>query len=147
AFDPANPDEVGSPAGDAPPVRVARRLDYKADSRGWVGEARQQIFLVDVATGERRRLTGASVDHGSPWWSPDGHRLASVQPSLDGAGSRLAIVDAVTGETTLVGPEEGAVVLWAWSPAGDRVAFAGDTRSSGQDDFFVYDLASGVVRR
>jgi Tol biopolymer transport system component len=46
----------------------------------------------------------------------------------------------------LVGPEEGVVATWAWSPDGKRIIFAGDTRLTYQTDFFVYDIGSEVNR-
>ena len=53
AFDPENPDEQPH-VGRAPKVRVTRRLDYKQDNRGYLGDVRTQVFVVDVASGERR---------------------------------------------------------------------------------------------
>ncbi len=71
-FDPSNPDEA-EPDKDAPaPIRVTRRLDYKQDGRGYLGDKRLQVWVVDVESGERRRLTSAANDHGSPQWSPGG---------------------------------------------------------------------------
>ena len=57
SFDPANPDEQPSPEGHAPKVRVTRRLDYKQDNRGWRNDVREQVFVVDFTSGERRMLT------------------------------------------------------------------------------------------
>ncbi|MCC6628597.1 MAG: S9 family peptidase [Chloroflexi bacterium] len=149
AYDPDNPDETPLPAGAAPRVRVARRLDYKADGRGVVAAARQQVFVVDVASGERWRVTDGPTDHTTPQWSPDGRWLAAQRPAPAGAPwSQLVLHDLAGGASRVVGPDGGLIVsLWAWSPAGDRIAFAGDTAATGQLDLFVYDVAADAIVR
>jgi dipeptidyl aminopeptidase/acylaminoacyl peptidase len=62
-------------------------------------------------------------------------------------GSRLGLVDARSGDMTLIGAEGGVVGTWAWSPSGDRLLFAGDTTYSGHLDFYLYDVATGQTRR
>src|SRR5215831_3724213 len=77
SFDPANPDEAEADKR-GPAVRVTRRRDYKMDGVGFIGEARSQIFVVEVASGQDRRLTAGSDDYALPQWSPDGRRLAGM---------------------------------------------------------------------
>ena len=55
-FDPANPDEE-EPKDGAPKVRVTRRIDYKQDMRGYLGDVRSHLWVVDVASGERKRVS------------------------------------------------------------------------------------------
>ncbi len=57
SFDPENPTEEPAKEDEPARVRVTRRLDYKWDGRGYLGDARYHTWLVDVASGERRRLT------------------------------------------------------------------------------------------
>lgn len=144
--DPESPDGM-EPGGAASRVRVTRRLDYKQDCLGYLGDKRRQIFVVDVASGERRQLTQEPADHDFPHWSPDGRLLAVQVPRLNGMCSQLGLIDAESGEISFVGPETGVASAWGWSPSGDRILFAGDTSQTWQTDFFVYDLASGQVRR
>src|SRR5581483_7816883 len=110
----------------APRVRVTRRIDYKQDNRGYLGDTRLQVFVVDVASGRRRQVTRAAVDHNHPAWSPDGKTIAVRVPNRNGMCSQLGLVDVDSGETTLVGPADGTVAAWAWSPSGDQIVFAGD---------------------
>ena len=145
--DPENPDEAERPAGAAPRVRVTRRLDYKQDNRGYLGDARLQVLVVGAAGGERRQITRVLNDHGSPQWSPDGLRLATRVSYLNGFCSQLALIQVATGEVELIGPEGGSIGIWAWSPGGDRIVFAGDTRPTAQLDFFVYEVDARAVRR
>ena len=146
-FDPDNPDEQPLPEGRPPKVRVTRRLDYKQDNRGWVNDARGQVFVVDVASGERRMLTREPHDLWFPQWSPDGRTLAARVTGASGIYSRLALVDAATGHTRRVGPESGSVGVWAWSPGSDRILFDGDTEPSAAVDLFLYSLNDDAIRR
>ena len=77
-----------------------RRIDYKQDNRGYLGDKRSQVWVVDVASGERRMLTGDPVDHAYPQWSPDGRTIAVKLPNRNGLFSRLGLIDVATGETT-----------------------------------------------
>lgn len=71
-FDPANPEGREPVAGAVLPVRVIRRRDYKLGGRGFLGEVRQQVFVVALATGERRRLTHESLAHLGHYGRPMG---------------------------------------------------------------------------
>jgi dipeptidyl aminopeptidase/acylaminoacyl peptidase len=147
--DPASPEGFKTPLGAAPPVRVTRRIDYKQDNRadGYLGDTRNQLFVVDAVGGERRQLTRAPVDHHGPRWSPDGSRIAVQVPNRNGMCSQLGLIDVATGTTTLIGPETGVVGLWTWSPSGEQIIFAGEPQRTWQLDFYLYDVATGASRR
>src|SRR5690606_14228851 len=66
AVDPANPNETPRDPEAAPEVRVTRRYDYKQDQHGWVGEVRDQLFLVNVSSGERRQVTSTETNQFKP---------------------------------------------------------------------------------
>ncbi|RIK44535.1 MAG: hypothetical protein DCC58_08125 [Chloroflexi bacterium] len=146
-YDPANPEEATPDPNAAPPVRYTERIDYKSDGRGYIADKRSHIFVVDVASGERRRVTELAVDHGIPGWSPDGTLLAYTlgTPYVDGV--RLQILDLASGATRETGGGEGRINAWAWSPSGERIILADDPTDSDQHDLFVYELASGVLRQ
>ncbi|MBA3414660.1 MAG: PD40 domain-containing protein, partial [Chloroflexia bacterium] len=147
-FDPENPDELEPEAGAPPKVRVTRRFDYKQDGRGWVGDVRNQVFVVDVERGDRRRITTVLVDHSEPAWSPDGQWLAVHVSRPVGPGSQLMLFGVDSGEVRAVGPDRCMIDHWAWSPGGDRIVYTGDLAPpTFQSDFFIYDVASGETRR
>lgn len=146
-FDPGNPKAEKPAEGQAPPVRVTSRIDYKQDTRGYLGELRNHVFIVNVERGDRRRVTADSLDHSGPAWSPDGETLAVRVYTNNGMTSQLALLAAGGGEATYITPEDGFVATWAWSPDGGRIVYTGDTRQTWQPDFFVYDVASGKTRR
>jgi dipeptidyl aminopeptidase/acylaminoacyl peptidase len=145
AFDPANPEE--QPAPQTPAVRVTRRLDYKQDNRGYLNDVRTQVFVVDVASGERRRLTSATDDHWFPQWSPDGRTIAARISTANGIYSELALIDVGSGHTRRIGPQTGTIGVWSWSPRGERILFTGDNEPTAQTDFFLFDIASDGIRR
>ena len=117
-FDPDNPDEEPPPKNRAPRVKVTRRLDYKQDNRGWLNDVRIQVFVVDVASGERRRLTSEPDDLWYPQWSPDGTTLAARMTRDNGIFSHLALIDVADSSIKKrIGPERGSVGVWSWSPA------------------------------
>jgi dipeptidyl aminopeptidase/acylaminoacyl peptidase len=147
AFDPENPDEQPPPKHRAPKVHVTRRLDYKQDNRGWLNDVRTQVFVVDVSTGVRRRLTSEPSDLWHPQWSPDGHSIAARLTTNNGVMSQLVLVDVATGAARRIGPERGGIGVWSWSPAGDRILFDGDTEPTAGADFFLYDVASERITR
>lgn len=147
AFDPDNPDEEKRDPEAAPPVRVTSRIDYKQDGQGYLGDVRQQIFIVDVESGERRKLTNRPQDFPRPVWSPDGKTIAAGLPSRNGMTGQLVLLDVATGAEKVIGPDEGTISLWSWSPSGDRIVYTGDTQVTWQDDIFVYHVDSGSTRR
>jgi dipeptidyl aminopeptidase/acylaminoacyl peptidase len=147
--DPDNPEETPAPDDAPPPIRVARRGDYKQDddARGWVGDTRAQVWIVDAASGERRRLTSDPVDHASPQWSPDGSAIAVTEFRQSGFSSRIAVLDAGTGAVRcLIGPEHGVVGTRSWSPDGTRILYAGEEVRTWQCDWRIADAATGDSR-
>lgn len=147
--DPANPSDEPRPAGAPAPVRVTRRLDYKedSDSRGYIGDARGQLWVVDAVDGTRRCLTREPFDHTHPQWSPDGKTIAVTLPNRNYVCSQLALIDVATGARIVVGGKLGVVETFAWSPDGGRILFAGEPERTFQNDFFVYTVATGEIRR
>ena len=55
-----------------PRARVARRIRYRHAEHGWLGDAFNQLFMVDAESGNTRQLTDAAGDCAGPVWSPNG---------------------------------------------------------------------------
>jgi dipeptidyl aminopeptidase/acylaminoacyl peptidase len=146
AFDPFDPNEEGN--GDNPPrVRTTRRADYKQDNLGYLDDVRQQVWIVDLQTGDREMLTREPVDHLFPQWSPDGYAIAVKIPNRNGMHAQLALVDVPSGAVTRVGSWNGSVGCWSWSPDGSKILVAADEEQSWQLDFFLYDVATNTLQR
>ncbi|MEJ7838129.1 MAG: S9 family peptidase [Thermomicrobiales bacterium] len=140
--DPDNPEEKPrDPDADAP-VRITSRADYKQDGLGYINDVRNQIFLLDVATEERRQLTSAKHGHLRSRWSPDGKTLYSVIPNRGGITSRFALIDVESGDTELFGAEEGAIGLGSWSPDGSTIFLSGDENTDFHSDYYLFDVAT-----
>ncbi|MBJ7603211.1 MAG: S9 family peptidase [Candidatus Dormibacteraeota bacterium] len=147
-FDPADPEEAGPPEGTAPAVRVTRRLDYKEDVRGYLGDLRRQIFVVDAQGGRRRMVTSESVDHDFPRWSPDGRHLAFQTTERVGSHSWIEVLDVEASTVERVDLGDLAVLnLHAWSPSGSRLIMVGGMRMTGQPELYVYDFGSDRPRQ
>ena len=146
-FDPENPDEVPPKPGAAPKVRVTRRMDYKLDGRGWRGEVRDQIFVVEIGGGPRRRLTNEPVDHHAPQWAPDGRSIATTAGKVDGGRPNLVVVDVASGVSKRCGTQEDAVTVLAWSPKGDTIVEVGAVGHTFENDFYLYDVRTGTRER
>ncbi|MDX1418664.1 MAG: hypothetical protein R3181_01750 [Rubricoccaceae bacterium] len=104
-----------SPSGD--------RIAYARTVRGRYGSLVNDLYLVDVATGERTRLT-ENRRAVSPTFAPDGRRLAFV--GVEGETANVVVLDLDTGAETPLTAFEGDVQITTarWSPTGERIAFA-----------------------
>jgi dipeptidyl aminopeptidase/acylaminoacyl peptidase len=145
-FDPDNPDEAEPLEDAAPKVRVTRRARYKTDGRGYHGDIRTQLFVVDLATGERTRLTSGPRSYYAPAWSPDGTQLAAQTTDEDGDYTLLAIVEVATSGITYIGWETGTLAQWSWSPSGDRIVLAIEPDRTYQSDIYLYTTADNELR-
>ncbi len=145
-YDPENPDET-APDKDAPPkVKVSRRRDYKQDMRGFLNDLRSQIWIVDVATKTKRRLTTEPVDYTDPAWSPNGRKIVAKIAHLAGIYTQLALIDVASGAVTVIGEPGGTAGTWTWSPDGTQILVAGEKELRFQPDFYLYAVATGETR-
>jgi Tol biopolymer transport system component len=128
-------------------LEVIESLDWAPDSRRLAlvgtGDGQSDIYVLDVAAGQLRQLTGTPQRDDYPAWSPDGTRLAfsaKQQGQFD-----LKVYDFQSGKTqTLVaGPTDD---LWSqWMPEGNKLLFV-STRE-GINDLFLYHLDEGQEYR
>ena len=150
--DPEAPSK-GDEDDDAPSVRVARRIRYRADGGGWRGDAFHQLFVVDATSGETQQLTSGEGEHWSPAWSPDGTRVAYVSDAVEGRDIRpvcgVYVAPAAGGEAVLWSDGLTTVERPVWSPDGGRLAVIGseDPEADVWIQGYVYLLEPGLPPR
>jgi dipeptidyl aminopeptidase/acylaminoacyl peptidase len=146
------------PAGEdervrRPPIaRVARRLDYKRDGRGYRDGRHAHLFVVPADGGEAQQLTTGA-------WSPSGELVAFVAPLVHDGGrhERVWVVragggdercltaglDRAVGGSVFTDMRSGREPRLCWSGTGDRVYF--QASGPGIAELCSVDL-SGFVR-
>jgi dipeptidyl aminopeptidase/acylaminoacyl peptidase len=139
--DPDNPEEKPKDPKAPAPVIVVDRLDYKLDGRGVYNRQRQQCFVVDVETGNRRQLSDPETHAGSPSWSPDGKTLAVTTDLANSHASTLTLIDVESGERTETGIGGFTGASW-WTPDGGAILYLGDPGETYSTAYCLYDVAS-----
>jgi len=156
----AAPVDRAAGAGQRAPV-VTDRIDGKADGSGLLGAIRTHVHVVDVGTGEVRRITSGDWHASAPAWSPDGTRLAFCAATDADADLTMRVpgyvVDAVerNARPTRVGGGDWQLATLGWAPDGAALLAVGrtDTRVGNArllrvplDGGEVTDLTAGLDR-
>jgi len=124
-----------------------RRIIYQSTRDG-----RSDVYVMDISTGSVRRLSDSRGFNGYLSWSLDGRWIA-YESSRDGIEARPDPPGYYYREIYLV-REDGSDLHRlltvhalqfgaAWSPAGDRIAFASDKAGA----FDLYTVLTGGARR
>lgn len=90
------------------------------------------VFLYDLYTGERQRVTGDSATSSYPRVSPDGQRIV-YQSNGDG-DFEIFVTDLNNGRTTKLTDNDVMDRLPAWSPDGEWIIYSSDPREDGNYD-------------
>jgi dipeptidyl aminopeptidase/acylaminoacyl peptidase len=110
--------------------RYIDRLNYMFNGPGFIYDQVSHLWVVDVATGDARRLTDGPAGDEDPAWSPDGTKIAfATRLGRDYDlyfRSDIVVVDVATGRRTRVtnGPRPTFFVP-TWLPDGRTVAALG----------------------
>ncbi|HZR36347.1 MAG TPA: DPP IV N-terminal domain-containing protein [Nevskia sp.] len=95
------------------------RLAYVGYDNG-----RSAIFILDLASGERRKLVEERGINSSPAWSPDGTRIAATL-SL-GRNPDIYVIDLASGGKRRLTSDAAIETETTWSPDGRTLAFTSD---------------------
>ena len=105
-----------------------------------------QIWLANLATGERLQLTSGKKSAGGPQWSPDSRRIAFTS---DRDGKRqIYVISPHGGEAAKITDEDNGVGAIAWSPAGGAIAFTSTgpdpkTMKDRKEKYGEFDIIGG----
>lgn len=115
-----------------------RRIAYVSFER-----RRSEIYVQDVLSGKRERLSGRPGINSAPAWSPDGRHMALVL-SIDG-GAQIYILDLHSARLRRLTHGPGVNTEPAWTPDGGSLIFTSDR--SGQPQLYRIPAAGGRARR
>lgn len=103
------------------------------------------LYLLDVASGETRRLTHSPGYDGGPFFSPDGGRIVWRHFSEDGARAEIHSIGVDDRDERVL--TRLGVMSWApfFHPSGDYVIFT--TNLHGYDDFELYLVDAEGLRK
>ncbi len=112
------------------------------------GNERRQIHLLDVATGETRRLTSRDdVIHTFGGWSMDGRFLAWSSNERQQAAFDLYVMELATGRVRRILERDATLVGMGFAPDG-KSYLAGLVHTPSWVDLWLVDLAdTAAVRR
>jgi len=101
------------------------------------------IYIHELSTSERRKVTSFAGINGAPDWSPDGSRLA-LTLSRDG-NPEIYTLDLNTGSLTRLTRHYSIDTEPRWLPDGNSLLFT--SGRSGGPQIYRIDLKDGSVRR
>ncbi|AWL12319.1 Protein TolB [Saliniradius amylolyticus] len=104
---------------------------------------RSQIFMQDIYTMERTRLTNFPGINGAPQFSPDGRQLAMVL-SKDG-NPEVYVMDLASRQLRRITRNRTIDTEPSWSPDGKNLVFTSER--GGKAQLYRVNLSSGKVRR
>lgn len=142
---------------DDGPIEI-ERLQHKADGVGYTDDVTTYLFVVDLESGEERRLDAAygagahEPQRGlQPHWNPNSEEIAFITCLQDRpdntAISNVFTVNATTGKRSRITDDEYGLMLPRWSPDGHKLTFAGRAASNWYlpANVFVADLDADTV--
>ena len=121
-------------------IELIEALDWSPDSRQLVfvgtGYGQSDLFVVDVATGALRQLTGTPQRDDHPIWSPDGRQIAFSSKYRHQFDIKIYDMETGKAQVAIASPTDD---LWPqWLPEGNKLLFV-STRDK-INDLFVYHL-------
>ena len=114
------------------------RLAYVSFEDGKPG-----VFVQELTTGRRERLTSFPGINGAPSWSPDGRRLALTLSK--GGSPDIYVMDVATRDLRQLTNSRAIDTEPAWSPDGQYIVFTSDR--GGQPQIYRVPAAGGPEER
>ena len=142
------PSDEQTPDGKLlPKVRVIDRLCYRQDGVGFIHERRTHLFLIGIAGGEPRQLTGGDCDDRSAAWSPDSTQIAFVSNRNEDRwrlpGDDLHVLSLKNGQPAVLRRLTDASLSCfspSWSSDGQTIAFIASPKVRAAEHFYLYTV-------
>lgn len=110
-------------------IRHITTIRYKFDGEGFLEDKYRQLFLIDVASGERQQLTKGPFEHRDPVWSPTGFEIAfsaNLEEGWELAETRdIHVIRPAGLNVRRVSDGSGAWGQPSWSADGTQIACYG----------------------
>ena len=106
-------------------------------------DGRPAIYIYDLATNQRQKVTAFSGLNSAPAWSPDGKHLAMVL-SKNG-NPDIYVLDLETRKLRQMTRHYGIDTEPSWLPDGSALVFTSDR--AGQPQIYQVDMATGYEER
>ena len=104
---------------------------------------RSAIYIQDVATGEREKVSERAGINGAPAWSPDGRRLALT---LSESGDpEIHVLELASRRLTRLTFDRGIDTEPSWTPDGRAIVFTSDR--SGAPQLYQVPVSGGRATR
>jgi Tol biopolymer transport system component len=109
-------------------------------------QAPNEIYLLEIGTGEPQVITNGQGDAESPVWSPDGLEIAFLRRSEE--VSQVVLVSSTGGEErSLVTTTQVDFPGLDWSPDGSHIALVDKVTPTDPDGIFLVSIETGERRR
>lgn len=104
---------------------------------------KSEIYVIDIATKARTKITSFAGLNSNPKWSPDGRKLAMVL-SKDG-NPEIYVVDINTRKLSRVTNNATIDTEPSWSPSGDALYFVSER--AGKAQVYKFSMLNGGVQK
>ena len=101
------------------------------------------VFVQDIDTGQRKKVSALPGINGAPVWSPDGKRLALTLSK--GSNPDIYVLDLSTQRLTQVTRNGAIDTEPTWDPSGEVLVFTSDR--SGGPQLYEKPISGGKARR
>lgn len=109
------------------------------------GGSNPSIYIYNLETHEKRRITNKTSVDGSPSYSPDGKYITFV--SNRAGNPQIYVMELATGETRPLTKTFNWSDSPQWSPTGEWIVFTGRESPYHPMDIFLVDLTGTQIRR
>jgi len=125
-------------------VKVVRRIPLWFNGKGYIYNRYDHLFLLDLKSGQVRRLTEGPFDVAAAEWSHDGRRivLVTTERGLTPMFQEVSILDLDRRKPTTILPPQMNISHLLWEPSGESLLLLASTWEKGRaSNFHLWRLS------